>query len=235
MKSAVIVFPGSNRERDAAAALTQISGRAPQIVWHRDTTLPDVDLIVIPGGFSYGDYLRTGAIAAHSPIMAEVKRAAARGVHVLGICNGFQILTEAGLLPGVLQRNAALKFVCREVGLKVETSNSPFTRAYNAGQVLRVPVAHGDGNYFCDAETLARLEGEGQVVFRYVDEAGEATEAANPNGSLNNIAGIINREGNVLGMMPHPERASEEALGSADGRAIFTSLATAIAELAKAS
>ena len=225
MKSAVIVFPGSNRERDAAAALTQIAGRAPQIVWHRDTTLPDVDLIVIPGGFSYGDYLRTGAIAAHSPIMAEVKRAAARGVHVLGICNGFQILTEAGLLPGVLQRNAALKFVCREVGLKVETSNSPFTRAYNAGQVLRVPVAHGDGNYFADDDTMKRLEDEDRIAFRYAPTNGEATERVNPNGSRAGIAGVLDASRRTLGLMPHPENAIEPLLGSTDGRGLFASLA----------
>ena len=224
MKSAVIVFPGSNRERDAAAALTQIAGRAPQIVWHRDTTLPDVDLIVIPGGFSYGDYLRTGAIAAHSPIMAEVKRAAARGVHVLGICNGFQILTEAGLLPGVLQRNAALKFVCREVGLKVETSNSPFTRAYNAGQVLRVPVAHGDGNYFADDDTMKRLEDEDRIAFRYAPTNGEATERVNPNGSRAGIAGVLDASRRTLGLMPHPENAIEPMLGSTDGRGLFASL-----------
>src|SRR5260221_10577367 len=212
MKSAVIVFPGSNRERDAAAALTQIAGRAPQIVWHRDTTLPDVDLIVIPGGFSYGDYLRTGAIAAHSPIMAEVKRAAARGVHVLGICNGFQILTEAGLLPGVLLRNAALKFVCRDITLRVETSNSPFTRAYNAGQRLRVPVAHGDGNYFADADTVKRLEDEDRIAFRYDASDGEAPTRANPNGSLKSIAGVLDEKRRVLGLMPHPENAVEPLL-----------------------
>src|SRR5258706_1116694 len=224
MKSAVIVFPGSNRERDAAAALTQISGRAPHIVWHRDTTLPDVDLIVIPGGFSYGDYLRTGAIAAHSPIMAEVKRAAARGVHVLGICNGFQILTEAGLLPGVLQRNAALKFVCREVGLTVETSNSPFTRAYNAGQVLRVPVAHGDGNYFADDDTVKRLEDEDRIAFRYAPTNGEATEPVNPNGSRAGLARVLDSAGRNLGLMPHPQKAIHPILGSTDGRGLFASL-----------
>ncbi|MBI3512660.1 MAG: phosphoribosylformylglycinamidine synthase subunit PurQ [Proteobacteria bacterium] len=224
MKSAVIVFPGSNRERDAAAALTEIAGRAPQMVWHRDTSLPDVDLIVIPGGFSYGDYLRTGAIAAHSPIMAEVKRAGARGVHVLGICNGFQILTEAGLLPGVLLRNAALKFVCREVGLKVETSNSPFTRAYNAGQVLRVPVAHGDGNYFADDATVKRLEDADRIAFRYEALNGEATERVNPNGSRAGIAGVLDASRRTLGLMPHPENAIEPLLGSTDGRGLFTSL-----------
>ena len=224
MRSAVIVFPGSNRERDAIAALAQISGRAPETVWHRDTSLPNVDLIVIPGGFSYGDYLRTGAIAAHSPIMAEVKRAAARGVHVLGICNGFQILTEAGLLPGVLLRNAALKFVCRDVGLKVETSNSAFTRAYNAGQVLRVPVAHGDGNYVADDDTVKRLEDEDRIAFRYAAVNGEASERVNPNGSRDGIAGVLDASRRTLGLMPHPENAVEPLLGSTDGRGLFTSL-----------
>jgi phosphoribosylformylglycinamidine synthase I len=224
MKSAVVVFPGSNRERDAVAALTAISGRAPELVWHRDTTLPKVDLIVIPGGFTYGDYLRTGAIAAHSPIMAEIKRAATSGVHVLGICNGFQILTEAGLLPGALQRNAQLKFVCRDVGLKVETSNSPFTRAYNAGQLLRVPVAHGDGNYFADADTVKRLEDEDRIAFRYHAYNGEAPDRVNPNGSLDAIAGVLDETRRTLGLMPHPENAVEPLLGSTDGRGLFASL-----------
>jgi phosphoribosylformylglycinamidine synthase len=224
MKSAVIVFPGSNRERDAVAALSMIAGRAPGLVWHRDTTLPEVDLIVIPGGFSYGDYLRTGAIAAHSPIMAEVKRAAARGVHVLGICNGFQILTEAGLLPGALLRNAALKFVCREVTLRVETSNSAFTRAYNAGQLLRVPVAHGDGNYFADDDTVKRLEDDDRIVFRYHAANGELASYANPNGSLKAIAGVLDAQRRILGLMPHPENAVEPLLGSTDGRGLFASL-----------
>ena len=224
MKSAVVVFPGSNRERDAVAALTMISGTAPKLVWHRDTELPDVDLIVVPGGFSYGDYLRTGAIAAHSPIMAEIKRAAARGVHLLGICNGFQILTEAGLLPGVLLRNAHLKFVCRDVTLRVETSNSPFTRAYNAGQLLRVPVAHGDGNYFADDATVKRLEDEDRIVFRYHATDGELADYANPNGSLKAIAGVLGENRRVLGLMPHPENAVEPLLSSTDGRGLFASL-----------
>jgi phosphoribosylformylglycinamidine synthase subunit PurQ / glutaminase len=224
MKAAVVVFPGSNRERDAVAALTSIAGRAPALVWHRDTELPKVDLIVIPGGFTYGDYLRTGAIAAHSPIMAEIKRAAAAGVHLLGICNGFQILTEAGLLPGVLLRNAKLKFVCRDVGLRVETSNSPFTRAYNAGQKLRVPVAHGDGNYFADDDTVKRLEDEDRIAFRYDAYNGEDPERANPNGSRAAIAGILDESRRTLGLMPHPENAVEPLLGSTDGRGLFASL-----------
>jgi phosphoribosylformylglycinamidine synthase len=226
MKAAIIVFPGSNRERDAAAALAAF-GVKPEMVWHRDVELPKADLILIPGGFSYGDYLRTGAIAAHSPIMESVKRAADRGVLVLGICNGFQILTESGLLPGVLLRNASLKFVCRNVHLSVATSNSPFTRAYNAGQVLSVPVAHGDGNYFADADTLQRLEDEDRIAFRYClpHEGG----SGNPNGSVANIAGILSERRNVLGLMPHPENAIDPMLGSTDGRGLFQSLAEVMA------
>jgi len=228
MKSAVVVFPGSNRERDAVAALTMISGKTPKLVWHRDTALPDVDLIVVPGGFSYGDYLRTGAIAAHSPIMGEIKRAAARGVHLLGICNGFQILTEAGLLPGILLRNASLTFVCRNVGLAVETSQSLFTAGYAAGQRLSIPVAHHDGNYFADAATLDRLEQRGQVALRYCPLPGEAG-SGNPNGSARAIAGIFNETKNVLGLMPHPENAVDPLLGSTDGRGLFQSLVEAMA------
>jgi phosphoribosylformylglycinamidine synthase I len=224
MQAAVIVFPGSNRERDAAAALTAF-GATPKMVWHRDVDLPKTDLILIPGGFSYGDYLRTGAIAAHSPIMESVRRAAESGVLVLGICNGFQILTESGLLPGILLRNASLKFVCRDVQLEVATSNSPFTRAYNAGQKLTVPVAHGDGNYFADAETLKRLEGEDRIAFRY----GSPNDGGNPNGSIANIAGILNERRNVLGLMPHPENAIDPMLGSTDGRGLFQSLAEVMA------
>lgn len=217
MQAAVIVFPGSNRDRDMIAALTKISGRVPTLVWHRDSTLPDVDLIVIPGGFSYGDYLRSGAIAARSPIMDAVRHEAARGVHVLGVCNGFQILTEAGLLPGVLMRNASLKFVCREIKLEVANAATPFTRGYAQGQVIRCPVAHHDGNYFTDAETLNAIEGNGQVAFRYA-------ERTNPNGSLNDIAGITNQARNVLGLMPHPENLIEAAHGGMDGRGLFSGL-----------
>jgi phosphoribosylformylglycinamidine synthase I len=235
MKFGVVVFPGSNCDHDAYHVISKVIGQPVDFIWHRDSSLEGYDCVVLPGGFSYGDYLRTGAIASLSPVVRSVVEFARRGGYVLGICNGFQILCETGLLPGALMRNSSLSFVCRHVNLRVERAGTDFTRDYGKGQVLSIPVAHGEGNYFCDAETLARLEGEGQVVFRYVDERGETTEAANPNGSLNNIAGIINREGNVLGMMPHPERASEEALGSTDGRGIFTSLATAIAELAKAS
>jgi len=217
MKSAVIVFPGLNRDRDMIAALTKISGTAPAIVWHQDDDLPDVDLIVIPGGFSYGDYLRCGAIAARSPIMDKVRDRAAAGVNVLGVCNGFQILLEAGLLPGALMRNQSLKFVCREVKLEVTNADTAFTRGYTNGQVIRCPVAHHDGNYFADSDTLARIEGEGRVAFRYAD-------GTNPNGSINNIAGILNERKNVLGLMPHPENLVESAHGGDDGRALFSGL-----------
>ncbi len=235
MKFGVVVFPGSNCDHDAYHVISKVIGQPVDFVWHRDTSLEGYDCVVLPGGFSYGDYLRTGAIASLSPIMRSVVEFAKQGGYVLGICNGFQILCETGLLPGALLRNRDLAFVCKHVNLRVETASTAFTRDYAAGQVLSIPVAHGEGNYFCDPETLARLEGEGQVVFRYVDAAGEPTDPANPNGSLSNVAGIISREGNVLGMMPHPERASEEPLRSTDGRGMFTSLATAIAELAKAS
>jgi phosphoribosylformylglycinamidine synthase len=217
MKSAVIVFPGLNRDRDMIAALTKISGTAPTIVWHQDADLPDVDLIVIPGGFSYGDYLRCGAIAARSPIMDKVRDRAAAGVNVLGVCNGFQILVEAGLLPGALMRNTSLKFVCREVKLEVTNAQTVFTRGYTQGQIIRCPVAHHDGNYFTDPETLARLEGEGQVAFRYA-------EGTNPNGSINNIAGVLNQGKNVLGLMPHPENLIEAAHGGDDCRPLFSGL-----------
>ena len=217
MKSAVVLLPGLNRDRDMIAALTKISGTAPATVWHQDADLPDVDLIVIPGGFSYGDYLRCGAIAARSPIMDKVRERAASGVKVLGVCNGFQILIEAGLLPGALMRNMSLKFVCREVKLEVVNATTDFTRGYAQGQVFRCPVAHHDGNYFADAETIARLEGNGQVAFRYA-------EGTNPNGSINDIAGIFNDKKNVLGLMPHPENLIEAAHGGDDGRALFSGL-----------
>jgi phosphoribosylformylglycinamidine synthase I len=217
MKSAVVVFPGLNRDRDMIAALTTISGAAPAVVWHKDTEFPAVDLIVIPGGFSYGDYLRVGAIAARSPVMAEIRARAQQGVHVLGVCNGFQILAEAGLVPGVLMRNASLRFVCREVRLSVENADTAFTRGYKTGQVITTPVAHHDGNYFADASTLKGIEDNGQVAFRYA-------EGTNPNGSVNDIAGVFNREKNVLGLMPHPENLIESAHGGIDGRALFSGL-----------
>ena len=224
MKSAVIVFPGINRDRDMAHALTLVSGTAPHMVWHADTELPDVDLVVVPGGFSYGDYLRCGAIAARAPIMDAVRAHAKAGRFVLGVCNGFQIITEAGLLPGVLMRNASLKFVCKMVHMRVDNANTAFSNTFRAGQVFRSPIAHGEGNYFADAETLARIEGEGRVVFRYSDASGASSPAANPNGAINDIAGILNDRGNVLGMMPHPENLVEPLQGGTDGRGIFDSL-----------
>jgi phosphoribosylformylglycinamidine synthase len=228
MDAAVVVFPGSNRENDVATALEHAMGRPPKMVWHRDSTLPKVDLIVVPGGFSYGDYLRCGAIAAHSPVMREIKERAKAGVAVLGICNGFQILTEAGLLPGILLRNAGLGFVCKNVGLKVETGQSLFTSGYAAGQTLSIPVAHHDGNYFADEATLDRLEERGQIAFRYCDAEGELTPEANPNGSARAIAGIFNETKNVLGLMPHPENAVEPLHGSTDGRAMFKGIVEAL-------
>ncbi|MCM2441887.1 phosphoribosylformylglycinamidine synthase subunit PurQ [Agrobacterium vitis] len=222
MKSAVVQLPGLNRDRDMIAALTKISGTPPVTIWQTETEIPDVDLIVIPGGFSYGDYLRCGAIAARMPVMQAIKAKADQGVKVLGVCNGFQILLEAGMLPGALMRNASLKFVCREVKLEVVNDDTDFSRAYAAGQIIRCPVAHHDGNYFADAETLQSIEGNGQVVFRYA-------EGTNPNGSLNNIAGVINAKGNVLGMMPHPENLIEAAHGGNDGRGLFASALDVVA------
>ena len=220
MKSAVIVYPGSNCDRDAQVALREISGTEPVMVWHRDTEMPDVDLIVVPGGFSYGDYLRSGAMAARSPIMAEVVKHANRGAPVLGVCNGFQVLCESGLLPGVLMRNANLKFICKDVELKVERADTVFTSGYDAGEIVTYPVAHHDGNYFADGDTLKALEGNGQVAFRYVK---------NPNGSVNDIAGVLNEAGNVLGMMPHPERLVDPQLGGIDGKPMFDGLVKSIA------
>jgi phosphoribosylformylglycinamidine synthase len=226
MQSAVVVFPGINRERDMARALRLVCGRAPVMVWHADTELPaGTGLVVVPGGFSYGDYLRCGAIAARAPIMAAVRAHAARGGLVLGICNGFQILCEAGLLPGVLMRNAGLKFLCRDVHLRVEHSDSPFTRGYNAGQVIRVPIAHGEGNYTADSATIRRLEDGGRVLFRYVAPDGSLDPAWNVSGATNAIAGVLNEDGNVLGMMPHPENHVEALLGPTDGRGLFAGLA----------
>jgi phosphoribosylformylglycinamidine synthase I len=225
MKSAVLVFPGINRERDMARALKLISGQEPVMVWYADTALPEgTDLVVIPGGFSYGDYLRCGAIAARAPIMEAVRAHAQEGGIVLGICNGFQILCEAGLLPGVLMRNATQRFICRDVYLRVERSDTPFTRGFNAGQVIRVPTAHGEGNFIADADTINRLEGEGRVLFRYTDRDGSLDPAWNINGATNAIAGVLNESGNVLGLMPHPENHVEAALGSTDGRGLFAGL-----------
>ncbi|KAA0970748.1 phosphoribosylformylglycinamidine synthase subunit PurQ [Aureimonas fodinaquatilis] len=217
MKSAVVLLPGLNRDRDMIAALTKISGQAPLTIWQTETRIPEVDLIVIPGGFSFGDYLRCGAIAARSPVMQAVAERARAGVPVLGVCNGFQILCETGLLPGALMRNTSLNFVCREVKLEVANANTRFTSAYTQGQIIRCPVAHHDGNYFADTATLDRLEGDGRVVFRYA-------ENTNPNGSINNIAGILNESGNVLGLMPHPENLIEPEHGGVDGRGLFESV-----------
>ena len=228
MRAAVIVFPGSNCDRDVMVALEAAAGRAPAMVWHDETALPACDLIVLPGGFAHGDYLRAGAMAARSPVMADVVSRAEAGVPLLAICNGFQVATEAGLLPGALMRNAGLRFVCRWVSLRVDEAESAFTAGYRAGQVVRMPVAHRDGNYCADAETLARLDGEGLVAFRYVDEDGRAANGANPNGSAADIAGILNSARTVLGLMPHPERAAEPALGGADGRVMFDCLVEAL-------
>ncbi|MAU41813.1 MAG: phosphoribosylformylglycinamidine synthase I [Kordiimonas sp.] len=224
MKSAVIVFPASNCDRDMAVALEKITGQAPQMVWHQESELPDVDLVALPGGFSYGDYLRCGAMAARSHIMKAIVDHGNQGKYVFGVCNGFQVLTETGLLPGALMRNRNLKFICKDVTLKVENNDSVFTRQYQHGQLINIPIAHHDGNYFADADTLKRLEDNNQIAVRYVDHNGEATKAANPNGSQHNIAGILNKKGNVLGMMPHPERLIEDALGGTDGRGFFESL-----------
>jgi len=224
MDACVVVFPGSNCDRDVKVALETVAGRPVHMVWHGESSVPDCDLIVLPGGFAYGDYLRCGAMAAHSPVMRDVVARAKRGTPVLGICNGFQVLTETELLPGVLMRNASLKFVCREILLKVEQPDTLFTSCYRNGDVIRLPVAHGDGNYFADDATLEELEGEGRVVFRYVDKSGDATPEANPNGALRNIAGICDRSRRVLGMMPHPERLFEPMLGGSDGRKLFESV-----------
>ena len=232
MKAAVIVSPGSNCDRDVQVALRRSAGTNPIMHWHGDPDLPDVDLIIVPGGFSYGDYLRAGAMAAHSPVIREVVARAGKGVPVLGICNGFQILTECGLLPGVLMRNAGLKFVCRDVDLRVEATDTVFTRSYVGGQIIRIPVAHNEGNFFANEETLNRLDGENRVAFRYCTPDGDIIPAANPNGAARNIAGILNERRNVLGMMPHPERLADAALGGTDGRPMFGSLVEALAAAA---
>jgi phosphoribosylformylglycinamidine synthase len=225
MNAVVIVFPGSNREGDVARAIELTSGRRPQMVWHADTALPKgTDLVVLPGGFSYGDYLRCGAIAARAPIMDAVRTHAGRGGLVLGICNGFQILCESALLPGVLMRNAALKFMCREVYLRVERSDTPYSRRYNAGDVIRVPVAHGEGNYIADSETISRLEGDGRVLFRYTAPDGTLDPKWNYNGATNAIAGILSEKFNVLGLMPHPENHVDPVVGPVDGRGFFESI-----------
>jgi len=233
MKSAVLVFPGINRERDMARALKLVSGNDAAMVWHAETELPKgTDLVVVPGGFSYGDYLRCGAIAARAPVMDAVRKFAAEGGLVLGVCNGFQILCESGLLPGVLMRNARLKFICRDVHLRVERNDTPFTRGYKAGQVIKVPVAHGEGNYEADEDTVKRLEGDGRVLYRYCSPEGEVGESHNINGAAASIAGIVSERGNVLGMMPHPENHVEDIMGCTDGRGLFAGLAQHFAKAA---
>jgi phosphoribosylformylglycinamidine synthase subunit PurQ / glutaminase len=229
MKFGVIVFPGSNCDHDAYHVISKHVGQPVSFVWHRETDLSAYDALILPGGFSYGDYLRVGALASFSPVMKSVKEFAARGGLVLGICNGFQILCEAGLLPGALMRNRDLHFRCEHVNVRVETADTPFTNELRRGDVLRLPIAHADGNYTCDEETLSELRREDRIVLRYCDAGGRATDEANPNGSLDNIAGICNRARNVVGMMPHPERACEDLLGSTDGRGVFRSLAGTLA------
>ncbi|HNU06742.1 MAG TPA: phosphoribosylformylglycinamidine synthase subunit PurQ [Pyrinomonadaceae bacterium] len=229
MKFGVLVFPGSNCDHDAYHVISKHVGQPVDFVWHRETDLSGYDAVIVPGGFSYGDYLRCGALAKFSPVMGAVKDFAAAGKYVFGICNGFQILCEAGMLPGALIRNRGLHFICKHVRLRVENDRTPFTSELDSGDVLSIPIAHAEGNYVCDDDTFHRLEENGQIVFRYCDEVGEITEEANPNGARSNIAGICNENGNVLGMMPHPERACEEMLGSNDGREIFRSLTKAIA------
>lgn len=228
MKTIIIVFPGTNREHDMADAITRASGQAPRIIWHKDTDLGDPDLIVLPGGFSYGDYLRCGAMAAQSPAMREVVAQAKRGVKVLGVCNGFQILVESGLLPGALLRNQSLKFICKQVYLKTETANSPFTHALKQGDILTVPVAHGEGNYFAAPATIRDMEDDDRIAFRYCDGTGTINDAANPNGATGNIAGILNKERNVLGMMPHPENATQDHQGNLSGLPVFEGLVASL-------
>ncbi len=224
MKAAVIVFPGSNCDRDVAVSLKDAMGCDADMVWHGDAEIPKTDLIVLPGGFSYGDYLRCGAMAAQSPIMKDVVTKANSGVPVLGICNGFQLLTEAGLLPGAMLRNANLKYLCKDVHLRVERNDTIFSRHYTQGDVIKIPIAHHDGNFFADAKTLAQLEDRNLIAFRYCDSGGKITDEANPNGSANNIAGIYNENGTILGLMPHPERLADIQLGGVDGKTMFSSL-----------
>ncbi len=232
MKFGIIVFPGSNCDHDAYHVISKQVGQPVDFIWHRDTDLNSFDALIIPGGFSYGDYLRAGALARFSPVMDSVKKFAASGGFVLGICNGFQILCEAGLLPGALIRNRDLDFICEHLCVRVETSDTPYTNEMTPGSVLRIPIAHAEGNYVCDDATLAELQREDRIVFRYCEPSGAVTEASNPNGSRDNIAGICNHSRNVLGLMPHPERACEDLLGSSDGRDIFRSLAATLAAVA---
>jgi phosphoribosylformylglycinamidine synthase subunit PurQ / glutaminase len=232
LRTSVIVFPGSNCDRDVKTAVERVTGFAPKMVWHGDSVVPSSDVIVLPGGFSFGDYLRCGAMAAHSPIMKDVVEKANKGTPVIGICNGFQILCESGLLPGALLRNASLHFICRDVFLKVENDTTFFTKCLRKGEVIKIPIAHGEGNYFADTKTLDRLEGEGRVAFRYSDGDGAVSPETCPNGAQRNIAGIVNESGRVLGLMPHPERLYESALGGTDGRRIFESMLLSTLEAA---
>ena len=231
MKAAIVVFPGTNRERDMAIALRRVTGQAPRMIWHHETDLSGIDLVVLPGGFSYGDYLRCGAMAAHSPIMGAVRDFAAKGGHILGVCNGFQILTESNLLPGALLRNADLRFLSQDCHLRVEVEGTPFTRRWKKGDIFRTPLAHGDGNYTADAQTLAALEGEGRVAFRYADAKGRVQaddRASNPNGSVNSIAGILSENKRICGMMPHPEDLVDPLMGGEDGLPLFKGLVEAL-------
>jgi phosphoribosylformylglycinamidine synthase I len=230
MKFGVLVFPGSNCDHDTYNVVSEIARQPVTFLWHDSPSLENCDAILVPGGFAYGDYLRTGAIARFSPVMQSVKKFAADGGLVLGICNGFQILAEAGLLPGALMRNAGLKYICKQVYLRTETADTPFTQTLSKGEVVKIPIGHMEGNYFCDPDTLAKLERDDRIVFRYSTQAGEITPEANPNGSLGNIAGILNEGRNVLGMMPHPDRSSESLLGSVDGYKIFASMVVALQE-----
>ena len=228
MKFGVVIFPGSNCDHDCYYVIESVIGKPVEFIWHQDTSVNGFDAIILPGGFAYGDYLRTGALAKFSPVMAAVREFADKGGLVYGICNGFQVLTEAGLLPGALMRNVSMKYICKFLYLRTETTNTPYTNLLKKGQTLRIPIGHGDGNFFADADTLKRIEDNDQVVFRYSDAEGRITGEANPNGSLNNIAGIVNEKRNVLGMMPHPDRSSEQILGSADGKLIFESMVNAL-------
>ena len=229
MKFGVVIFPGSNCDHDCYYVIESVIGKPVEFIWHQDTSVRGFDAIILPGGFAYGDYLRTGALAKFSPVMRSVKEFADKGGMVIGICNGFQILCEAGLLPGALLRNVGMKYVCKFLHLRTETTNTPFTNTLSKGQLLHIPIGHGDGNYFADTDVLKRIEDNDQVAFRYVTADGQVTRDANPNGSLNNIAGIVNGGRNVLGMMPHPDRSSESILGSSDGRLIFESMVNALA------
>jgi phosphoribosylformylglycinamidine synthase I len=228
MKFGVVIFPGSNCDHDCYYVIESVIGKPVEFIWHQDTSVRGFDAIILPGGFAYGDYLRTGALAKFSPVMRAIGDFAKKGGLVYGICNGFQVLAEAGLLPGALMRNVGMKYICKFLYLRTETANTPYTNLLKKGQVLRMPIGHGEGNFFADADTLKRIEDNDQVVFRYADAEGRITKEANPNGSLNNIAGIVNEQRNVLGMMPHPDRSSEEILGSADGRLIFDSMVNAL-------